>query len=76
MSNEFLAAFEQSHLEQCGIMVVTDSSLGNTNKDGGDQGGVLEKIYSTVLPMSWSLTATYWPGEKGAFVLWIHGVTA
>ena len=33
-------------LEQCGIMVVTDSSLGNTNKDGGDSGSILEKIYS------------------------------
>ena len=44
--SQFELRFRPLKLEQCGIMVVTDSSLGNTNKDGGDSGNILEKIYS------------------------------
>ena len=33
-------------LENAGIMVVTDASLGNVTKLGGAEGSLMEKVYS------------------------------
>lgn len=44
--SQFELRFRPLRLDRCGIMVVTDSSLGNVTKEGVDHGSVLEKIYS------------------------------
>jgi len=42
----FAITFQPLCLENAGIMVVTDASLGNVTKLGGAEGSLMEKVYS------------------------------
>ncbi|CAJ1401481.1 unnamed protein product [Effrenium voratum] len=42
----FELIFRPLDLKECGIMVVTDSALGNVKLNGSDEGSPLEKVYS------------------------------
>ena len=43
---ELALTFKPLCLENVGIMVVTDASLGNVTKLGGAEGSLMEKVYS------------------------------
>lgn len=42
----FAITFQPLCLQNAGIMVVTDASLGNVTKLGGAEGSLMEKVYS------------------------------
>lgn len=45
-NSDFALSFRPMDLDGAGIMVVTDSSLGNVTKKGGAEGSIMEKVYS------------------------------
>ena len=46
LHSNFELCFRGMDLENCGVMVVTDASLGNVTRSGGAEGSVTEKVFS------------------------------
>jgi len=68
-SGSFGLRFRPMSLENAGIMVVSDASLGNVNKDGSTAGDVTTKVFSQASYVVLIAEEKMMPGESGKFCL-------
>ena len=68
-SKQFALCFRPMDLDGAGIMVVTDSSLGNVTKSGGSSGGMVERVFSQSAYVVLLADKKLMNGEPGSFCL-------
>ena len=66
---DFTLKFKTMNLQGAGIVVVTDSSLGNVTKSGGASGPVLKKLYSQAAHLVLIAEASLANGGEGRFTV-------
>ncbi|CAJ1404860.1 unnamed protein product [Effrenium voratum] len=66
---DFALCFKPINLDGCGLMVVSDASLGNVNQDGGSDGEPLTKLFSQAAYFVLLASKELMNGKKGRFAI-------
>lgn len=69
LNSDFALRYVPINLDSCGLLAVTDASLGNVCKGGGSEGEIVEKVYSQATYFIMLADKNLMSGKTGRFNL-------